>query len=101
MKKSLLVFMATLIITFAFSTSCFAKVSPSGGVLPTEEATTDDGSNVPNEPEDSNEPNSSETSPKTGVASADTGIQFAVPFVALITAAGVMLVAKKEYEKAE
>lgn len=93
--------MATLIITFAFSTSCFAKVSPSGDVLPTEEATTDDGSNVPNEPEDSNEPNSSETSPKTGVASADTGIQFAIPFVALVTAAGVMLVAKKEFEKAE
>lgn len=88
MKKSLLVFMATLILTFAFSTSCFAKVSPGGDVLPTEEATTDDGSMVPNEP------NNSDKSPKTGV-------DLTISFVALITAAGVMFVARKEFAKAE
>lgn len=94
MKKSILVLMATLILTFALSTTCFAKVSPGGKVLPTEAATTDDGKPEPNTP------NNSGTSPKTGIDAVDTGIQAAIPFVALITAAGVMLVAKKGFSKA-
>lgn len=95
MKKNILVFIVTLILTFAFSTSCFAKVSPGGRPLPTEKDTTEYGSNEPNTP------NNSDKSPKTGVNAMETGIQMAVPFVALITAAGVMLVAKKGYSKAE
>lgn len=86
MKKRILVLIATFILTFAFSTSCFAKVSPSGDVKPTEEQTTDNGENVPNSP------NSSDKSPKTGANTA-------IPFVALITAAGVVLVSKKELSK--
>lgn len=86
MKKRILVLIATFILTFAFSTSCFAKVSPSGDVKPTEEQTTDNGGNVPNSP------NSSDKSPKTGANTA-------IPFVALITAAGVVLVSKKELSK--
>lgn len=95
MKRSILVFIATLILTFAFSTACFAKVSPTGDVIPAEETTTDDGAMEPNGPNDS------DTSPKTGVDAVQTAIQVAVPFVALITVAGVMLVAKKEFSKAE
>lgn len=95
MKKNILVFIVTLILTFAFSTSCFAKVSPGGKPLPTEQNTTEYGSNEPNTPNDS------EKSPKTGVNAMETGIQMAIPFVALITAAGVILVAKKGYSKAE
>lgn len=87
MKKSILVLMATLILTFAFATTCFAKVSPSGDVNPTQEETTDDGTNVPNGP------NGSDKSPKTG-------IETTIPMIALITAAGIMLVAKKESSKA-
>lgn len=94
MKKRLLVLMATLILTFAFSTTCFAKVSPTGDVLPTEADTTAEGTNEPNTPNDSDK------SPKTGIDTT-TGIQAAIPFVALITAAGVMLVAKKEFSEAE
>ena len=90
MKKRLLVLIATFILTFAFSTSCFAKVSPTGDVKPTEEHTTDHGGNEPNTP------NSSGKSPKTGLSTTEFGIQMAIPFVALITAAGVMLVSKKE-----
>ena len=87
MKKIILVLIATLILTFSFATTCFAKVSPAGTVKPTEEETTDGGSSVPNNP------NGSDKSPKTGV-------ETAIPMIALITAAGVMLVAKKESAKA-
>ena len=87
MKKSILVLIATLILTFSFATTCFAKVSPAGTVKPTEEETTDGRSSVPNNP------NGSDKSPKTGV-------ETAIPMIALITAAGVMLVAKKESAKA-
>lgn len=86
-EKSILVLIATLILTFSFATTCFAKVSPAGTVKPTEEETTDGGSSVPNNP------NGSDKSPKTGV-------ETAIPMIALITAAGVMLVAKKESAKA-
>ncbi|MCI8955931.1 MAG: hypothetical protein HFG29_02940 [Eubacterium sp.] len=87
MKKNILVLIATLILTFSFATTCFAKVSPTGDVKPTDEQTTADGNSVPNNP------NGSDKSPKTGV-------ETAIPMIALITAAGVMLVAKKEYAKA-
>ena len=79
--------MATLILTFAFATTCFAKVSPTAHVEPTEEETTDQGTNVPNGP------NGSDTSPKTGV-------ETTIPMIVLITAAGIMFVAKKESSKA-
>lgn len=87
MKKNLLVLIATLILTFSFATTCFAKVSPRGDVEPTQEETTDDGSSEPNGPDDSGK------SPKTG-------IETTIPMIALISAAGVMLVAKKESSKA-
>ena len=37
MKKNLLALLATLILTFAFSVNCFAAVSPSATVIPTDE----------------------------------------------------------------
>lgn len=88
MKKSLLVFMATLILTFAFATTCFAKVSPSATVAPTEEATTDDGTNEPNGPNDSGK------SPKTGA-------ETAIPMAVLITGVGIMFISRKKLSQAE
>lgn len=95
MKKNILVFLATLILTFAFSITCFAKQSPTANVLPTEADTTEYGTMEPNTP------NNSDKSPKTGIDAADTSIQIAIPFIVLITAAGVMLVANKGFKKAD
>lgn len=95
MKKNLLVFMTILVLTLAFSTTCFAKNSPSPTVVTTEKTTTVEPNT--NEP---NTPDNSDTSPKTGVDAATTGMEAMIPFVVLITAAGVMLVAKKGFSKA-
>ena len=104
--------MTILVLTLAFSTTCFAKNSPSPTVITTEpitlepisdESTSDDSTEkVTLEPisDEKNTPNNSGTSPKTGVDAATTGMQAMVPFVVLITAAGVMLIAKKGFSKA-
>lgn len=85
MKKNLLALLATLILTFAFSVNCFAAVSPSATVIPTdEEVTTGNGGGG----------NNSQTSPKTGA-------NIALGFVAVVSAAGVALVSKKKFSEAE
>ena len=76
MKKRLFALVATLILTFAFSANCFAAVSPSETEVPTKKE------------------NVSTTSPKTGVGVAGA-------FVAVITASGVALTAKKKFSDAE
>lgn len=86
MKKKLFVLFATVILVFAFSITCFAKSSPSADVLPTEHETEDTGNGGGG--------NTSSTSPKTGV-------NLAGAFVAVVTAAGVMLVSKKKYSEVE
>lgn len=80
MKKRLFALLATLILTFAFSVNCFAAASPSVTELPTTKQPT--------------KGNKSHVSPKTGV-----GVSGA--FVAIITASGVALTAKKKYSDAE
>ena len=94
MKKNLLALLATLILTFAFSVSCFAAVSPSANVIPTgDEVTTGDG-NGGNSGDDNGKHNDSQTSPKTGA-------NIALGFVAVVSAAGVALVSKKKFSEAE
>ncbi len=95
MKKNILVLLAAFILTFALSTTCFAKSSPTGDILPTEEQTTESGSPEPNTP------NGSDKSPQTGVDAVETGVQAMIPFVVLITAAGIMLVAKKGFSESK
>lgn len=85
MKRNLLALLATLILTFAFSVNCFAAVSPSATIIPTdEEVTTGNGGGG----------NTSHTSPKTGA-------NIALGFVAVVSAAGVALVSKKKFSEAE
>ena len=86
MKKKLFVLFATVILVFAFSITCFAKSSPSADVLPTEHESEDNGNGGGR--------NDSSTSPKTGV-------NLAGAFVAVVTAAGVILVSKRKYSEAE
>lgn len=79
--KKLFALLATTLLIFAFSVTCFAKISPTPGVLPTEE-------------EETTKPgNQSQTSPKTGA-------DLAGAFVAVISAAGVTLVSKKKFSEA-
>lgn len=96
MKRCLLVLIATLVLTFTVTSTAtvFAKKSPNGHVKPDHGRGNDgdggngnggDGRNI-------NGGNDSSTSPKTGVDNT-------LPFVALITAAGVVLVSKKELNK--
>ncbi len=93
MKKNLLALLATLILTFAFSVSCFAAVSPSANVIPTgEEVTTGDGDG--GSTTEGGGGNTSQTSPKTGA-------NIALGFVAVVSAAGVALVSKKKFSEAE
>ncbi len=92
MKKNLLALLATLILTFAFSVSCFAAVSPTANVIPTdEEVTTGDGGGGSTT---GGGGNTSQTSPKTGA-------NIALGFVAVVSAAGVALVSKKKFSEAE
>lgn len=92
MKKRLLVILAILIFTFAFTTTCFAAKSPGARTLPGGEKTTVGGNGNGDKDKNKNR-NTGSTSPKTGT---DT----TVPMIALITAAGVMLISKKEFSKA-
>lgn len=81
MKKKMFTLLATLLLTFAFATTCFAAESPTGKALPAETEATE--GNV----------NKSNTSPKTGA-------DIAGAFVAVVTAAGVALIAKKKVSEA-
>lgn len=76
MMKKLFALLTALILTFSFATTCFAAVSPGPTVI-------------------SPEP----TTEKPGPAkSPQTGLPIAGAFVAVITSAGLALVAKKEME---
>lgn len=92
MKKNLLALLATLILTFAFSVSCFAAVSPTATVIPTDEEVTTGGGDGGSTTEGGG--NTSQTSPKTGA-------NIALGFVAVVSAAGVALVSKKKFSEAE
>lgn len=81
MKKKMFTLLATLLLTFAFATTCFAAESPTGSSLPDETEKTDD------------DINKSNTSPQTGA-------DIAGAFVAVVTAAGVTLVSKKKFSEA-
>ena len=87
MKKRVFALLATLILTFAFSVNCFAAPSPSVKPLPTNEAPT-------RNPGADGDDNGENKSPKTGV-------DLAGAFVAIITASGVALAAKKKYSEVE
>lgn len=78
MKKRIFALLTTLVLTLAFATTCFAKVSPDIEPITTKEPQVD----------------KPKTSPKTGV-------DIAGAFVAIITASGVALTAKKKYSEAE
>ncbi len=98
MKRCLLVLLATLVLTFTVTSTAtvFAKRSPNGQVKPDHGhgKDGDDGTGNGGDGRDINggNGNDSSTSPKTGVDNT-------LPFVALITAAGVVLVSKKELNK--
>lgn len=96
MKKRLLVVLATLIFTFAFATTCFAAKSPNARTLPGGEKTTVDGNG--NGDKDKDKDNNKNRN--TGSTSPKTGMDTTIPMIALITAAGVMLISKKEFSKA-
>lgn len=77
MMKKISALLAALVLTFAFATTCFAAPSPTVTDVPTKE-TTGGGKG-------------SQTSPQTG-------LPIAGAFVAVISSAGLALVAKKEME---
>jgi hypothetical protein len=83
MKKRIVALLFTALLVFAFSVTCFAKISPTPETIPTEETTGDAANTTPKNP------NKSSTSPKTGV-------EMTGALVAVITAAGVALVSKKK-----
>lgn len=97
MKKRLLVILATLILTFAFATTCFAAQSPGANTLPEKESNTGGGSGDGDKDKDKDK----EKNRNTGSTSPKTGMDTTVPMIALITAAGVMLISKKEFSKAD
>lgn len=76
--------MLTFLMMFAFSVNCLAWVSPTQTAVPTKE-TGNGGGNGGDRGADH-----SKTSPKTGMALAGA-------FVAIITASGVALVARKKF----
>lgn len=75
--------MLTLLLMFAFSVNCLAWVSPTQTAVPTKENGGGNGGG-------GNNGDHSKTSPKTGMAMAGA-------FVAIITASGVALVARKKF----
>lgn len=78
MKKNISMLLVTLVLTFAFSVTCFAKMSPTPTVITPEETTSE---------------------PKSGI-SPKTGVDLSVAFVVLVTTAGIALVARKKYSEA-
>lgn len=78
MKKKIYMLLVTLVLVFAFSVTCFAKVSPTPTVIPPEETT-------------------SEEKPST---SPQTGVDVSAAFIVIISAVGIALVSKKKYSEA-
>ena len=85
MKKKICALMLTFLLMFAFSVNCLAWVSPTQTAVPTKETGGGNGGGGNNGNGDH-----SKTSPKTGMAMAGA-------FVAIITASGVALVARKKF----
>ena len=86
MKKRLFTLIATLVLVFAFSVSCFAKSSPTSYVLPTD-ITTGDGSGE-------KDPNKDPISPQTG---ADW--TFVLSFATIAIAGGFIVLSKTKLSK--
>ena len=83
MKKRICALLLTFMMMFAFSVSCFAAVSPTQTAVPTKEHGSGNGGG-------GNNGDHSKTSPKTGM-------ELAGAFVAIITASGVALVARRKF----
>ena len=83
MKKRICALLLTFMMMFAFSVSCFAAVSPTQTAVPTKETGGGNGGG-------GNKGDHSKTSPKTGM-------ELAGAFVAIITASGVALVARRKF----
>ncbi len=93
MKKKICALLLTFLMMFAFSVSCFAAYSPTQTAVPATDAPTGNGSggNGGNGGSgNQGKVDRSSTSPKTGMAVAGT-------LVAIITASGVALVARKKF----
>ena len=82
MKKRICALLLTFMMMFAFSVSCFAAVSPTQTAVPTKEQGGGNGSG-------GNGNDHSNKSPKTGM-------EMVGAFVAIITASGVALVARRK-----
>ena len=81
MKRTVCALMLTLIMMFAFSVTCLAAGSPTQEPITTKK-------------QQSKQHDTSSTSPKTGM-------ELAGAFVAIVSAAGVALVAKRKFTEAE
>ena len=83
MKKKICALMLTFLMMFAFSVNCLAWVSPTQTAVPTKENGGGNGGGGKND-------DKSNKSPKTGM-------ELAGAFVAIITASGVALIARKKF----
>ena len=86
MKKKICALFLTLMLLFAFSVNCLAYVSPTQTAVPTKE-TSQSGSGGKN---GGKKYDHSNKSPKTGM-------ELAGAFVAVITASGIALIARKKF----
>ncbi len=87
MKKKICALMLTFLMMFAFSVNCLAWVSPTQTAVPTKETGNGGGNGGNNGDRGADH---SKTSPKTGM-------ELAGAFVAIITASGVALIARKKF----
>ena len=94
MKKKLFVLFAILTLTFVFSTTCFAAKSPNVNTRPEQESPVPGDGEGGNGDGEGNGGNTSGTSPQTGY-------DFTLYFVAMITTAGVVLVSRKKFLNAK
>ena len=89
MKKKICALLLTFMMMFAFSVSCFAALSPVQTAVPTKEAPDGNGGGG-NGGGNNGKVDRSSTSPKTGMTVAGA-------FVAIVTASGVALVARRKF----
>ena len=95
MKKKICALMLTFLLMFAFSVNCLAWVSPTQTAVPTKETKKGNGGGGNNGGNGNgggadNKGDHSNKSPKTGMAMAGA-------FVAVITASGVALIARRKF----
>ena len=108
MLKRITALSAIVVLVFAFSVTGYAKVSPSGEVITTEATTTsasDDSSSGSSSGSSSKSKSSSSSSGSSGSTntsstSPKTGFDITGAFIAVVTASGIALVAKKRFGEA-